>query len=365
MDQNQNQEQPCQICHINLHKYKCPRCSIYTCSVDCVKRHKQESDCSGERDKTHFVSREEYNYSHMMSDYTYLEDVSRRSDTLTRERYKAPAFMDHRSKLLMKKARDMGIQYDVLPAVMTRHKSNKTNYSNNIHQMFWTVECRFSRGTTAQKILEHSIPQAKSIRGIFENMLFAENPQGKGDYKTIRYQVREFKDAGIEQFVVGLKKEGAPKNTFVNLTPHLDKPLRELLRGERVIEFPTIYIWLQEQVNDDVKMEEKVFVEHNPRQRSRRHSKDQQTKKDTENDVTKDETIEQPATSVNDQQAPEEVNDTSKETSENTTVEKLPSPIKVPTATGDNNEENKCIGDQQQGDDDNKPEQLSQQEKEP
>ena len=70
MDQNQDQEQEqqlCQICHTNPHKYTCPRCSIRTCSVDCVKRHKQEKECSGERDKTSFVPRDAYNYSHMMS----------------------------------------------------------------------------------------------------------------------------------------------------------------------------------------------------------------------------------------------------------------------------------------------------------
>ncbi|KAI9492863.1 hypothetical protein BDB00DRAFT_411451 [Zychaea mexicana] len=268
-----DQVQLCQICGINSHKYTCPRCAMQTCSVDCVKRHKNEKECSGERDKTHFVTRDQYNYSHLMSDYTYLEDISRQSDTLTRERLKAPPSMDFRSKMLLKKAREMGIQYDVLPAIMSRHKMNKTNYSNNKHQLYWTIECCFSRKNVAQKILEHSIPHAKSLRGVFENMLFAENPQGKGEYKTIRYQLREFKDAGIDQLVVGLKKEAAHKNTFVDLTPHLDKSIRELLRGERVIEFPTIYIWIRDELDEGVTLEEKIFVEYRPNHRSKRPQK--------------------------------------------------------------------------------------------
>lgn len=57
----------CQVCQQNNWKYKCPRCSIRTCSVDCVKKHKKEQSCSGERSKTHFVKRSEYNYDTMMS----------------------------------------------------------------------------------------------------------------------------------------------------------------------------------------------------------------------------------------------------------------------------------------------------------
>ncbi|KAI7859208.1 hypothetical protein BDC45DRAFT_497136 [Circinella umbellata] len=346
MDQNQDQEQEqqqCQMCNVNPRKYTCPRCSIHTCSVDCVKRHKQENKCSGERDKTSFVSRDKYNYSHMMSDYTYLEDISRRSDTLTRERYKAPAFMDNRSKLIMKKAREMGIQYNVLPAIMTRHKSNKTSYNNNTHQMYWTVECCFHRNNTVQKILEYSIPQAKTIRGMFENMLFVENPQGKVDYNTIRYQARDFKDAGMDQLVIGLKKEGAPKNTFVNLTSHLDRTIRDILRGEKVIEFPTLYIWLQGQLDGNVILEEKVFVEHHPRP-NKRLSKDQQSENSTttekdkgDDDTTKNEATnsnEQPLTTQADERqeaaTEEEMNNINKNEEVANTEEPLLSPSKIP-----------------------------------
>ena len=62
--------QICQVCQINPHKYTCPRCAVHTCSVECVKRHKQEHECTGERDKTHFVGRDDYNYAHMMSGKT-------------------------------------------------------------------------------------------------------------------------------------------------------------------------------------------------------------------------------------------------------------------------------------------------------
>jgi uncharacterized paraquat-inducible protein A len=32
----------CHVCTEFQRKYKCPRCGIFTCSVECVKRHKKE-----------------------------------------------------------------------------------------------------------------------------------------------------------------------------------------------------------------------------------------------------------------------------------------------------------------------------------
>lgn len=37
----------CAICQEKEPKYKCPSCKIKTCSVDCVKIHKQAFECTG------------------------------------------------------------------------------------------------------------------------------------------------------------------------------------------------------------------------------------------------------------------------------------------------------------------------------
>ena len=46
----------CGICHISAPKYTCPRCGARTCSLGCVKKHKNWSECSGERDATAYVA---------------------------------------------------------------------------------------------------------------------------------------------------------------------------------------------------------------------------------------------------------------------------------------------------------------------
>jgi hypothetical protein len=35
----------CEVCTTGAAKYKCPRCFAQTCSLPCVKRHKEESKC--------------------------------------------------------------------------------------------------------------------------------------------------------------------------------------------------------------------------------------------------------------------------------------------------------------------------------
>lgn len=46
----------CEVCKLTVFKYRCPRCLMKTCSLLCVKQHKLTSGCSGQRDKTAFVS---------------------------------------------------------------------------------------------------------------------------------------------------------------------------------------------------------------------------------------------------------------------------------------------------------------------
>lgn len=46
----------CDECKTNDFKYKCPGCSIRSCSLPCVKAHKQRTGCTGKRQQqTEFV----------------------------------------------------------------------------------------------------------------------------------------------------------------------------------------------------------------------------------------------------------------------------------------------------------------------
>lgn len=89
--------------------------------------------------------------------------------------------------------------------------------------------------------------------------MFAESPQGKGSYGIIRHQVKDFVEAGIDQFMIALKKEKAPRGHFVNMTHVKDLQFIDILKGETIIEYPVFYVWLKtdETPKDIIVLEDK------------------------------------------------------------------------------------------------------------
>lgn len=65
----------CMICEVNPKQYKCPACSMLTCSLACCKQHKITSNCTGKRNRVGYVSIRDYNDSNLRDDYHFLEDV--------------------------------------------------------------------------------------------------------------------------------------------------------------------------------------------------------------------------------------------------------------------------------------------------
>ncbi|KAF4793088.1 zinc finger HIT-type containing 6 [Turdus rufiventris] len=74
----------CETCSKEEAKYRCPRCMKYSCSLLCVKKHKLALSCNGVRDKTAFVSVNEFTDLNLLSDYRFLEDVGRTADAAAR-----------------------------------------------------------------------------------------------------------------------------------------------------------------------------------------------------------------------------------------------------------------------------------------
>ncbi|KAI7906020.1 uncharacterized protein BX663DRAFT_428499 [Cokeromyces recurvatus] len=178
----------------------------------------------------------------LILDYTYLEDVARQTDNFTRERVNTVKELKNRgaqarAKILYTVANELGIRYSALPMGMSRNKLNQSNYSKKF-------------------------PNNKPFYAFFENLLLSEKPFGKSAYGIIRHQLREFVDAGIEQFMIALKKEKAPRGHFVNVTDMLHLTFKDVLKGEQIIEYPIFYIWLkqEEQPSDILVLEDKKVL---------------------------------------------------------------------------------------------------------
>mmetsp|Transcript_6821 Transcript_6821/g.12205 ORF Transcript_6821/g.12205 Transcript_6821/m.12205 type:complete len:326 (+) Transcript_6821:186-1163(+) len=76
----------CTICLSKLAKYRCPKCEIETCSVDCVKAHKSQTGCNGIRKRDEYISKSEYDESAWISDLLLLQDTSQHVSLAKRKR---------------------------------------------------------------------------------------------------------------------------------------------------------------------------------------------------------------------------------------------------------------------------------------
>ncbi|MCO5554204.1 hypothetical protein L7F22_007732 [Adiantum nelumboides] len=57
----------CEECKKEVAKYKCPACSLRSCSLPCVRAHKTRTSCSGKRDRTGFVPMDSFDDAQLLS----------------------------------------------------------------------------------------------------------------------------------------------------------------------------------------------------------------------------------------------------------------------------------------------------------
>ena len=61
----------CHVCEKETSKYKCPKCLLLSCSLKCTRQHKIEHGCSGIRDRTAHINKEDMNDLTLLNDYRY------------------------------------------------------------------------------------------------------------------------------------------------------------------------------------------------------------------------------------------------------------------------------------------------------
>mmetsp|Transcript_2590 Transcript_2590/g.2700 ORF Transcript_2590/g.2700 Transcript_2590/m.2700 type:complete len:477 (-) Transcript_2590:280-1710(-) len=74
----------CMVCESSQRQYKCPRCDYFTCSLKCCKQHKLETECNGKRDRTAFISVQDFQEKNLRSDFHFLEDILQTKDSAVR-----------------------------------------------------------------------------------------------------------------------------------------------------------------------------------------------------------------------------------------------------------------------------------------
>lgn len=161
----------CTICRVQPPKYKCPRCGTRTCSLPCIKKHKNWSSCSGERDPTVYVPPKRLRTAAGVDhDYNFLTKIERtveqsekifrdergvipdrqsdvrpnKSARLHKGQSRGRVTLDENSRKwgrdIIQRMQRLGVNVTSLPYGMVRSKENNTTWNKKTRGINWQVE---------------------------------------------------------------------------------------------------------------------------------------------------------------------------------------------------------------------------------
>ncbi|KAF5760967.1 putative Zinc finger, HIT-type [Helianthus annuus] len=227
---------PCDECKTNEFKYKCPGCSVRSCSLPCVKAHKQRTGCTGKRQQlTEFVPLSKFDDNLLLSDYNMLEDVKRIADSAKRRRvslcgsdYGIPLHL----KSLINGARSRRFKLFFLPTGMSKRQTNKTSFNNRWKVFYWTIEWRFH--STDIKLIDHGVNENSNLCSVIQKHL-KPGPTN--------HPLKPFYLEPVESLKFYISKY--PKNPRSPVRElDINAPIRKQLDNLVIIEYPVIHVFL-------------------------------------------------------------------------------------------------------------------------
>ncbi|KAK9120528.1 hypothetical protein Syun_018145 [Stephania yunnanensis] len=226
----------CEECSLNPWKYKCPGCSTRSCSLPCVKSHKNRTSCTGKRPRTEVVPLSQFNDNLLISDYNFLEEAKRIAESAERMRNAVlgnPYFkLPFKLRALKNAAARQKIVLLFLPSGMSKRKQNQTRYNPKTKSVLWMVEWRFH--STDVVLVDKCVDENTSLSAVIEKHL------NQGPWNN---QLRPFCDEKLDslRFFIRKSARGA-KSAFVELD--VEAPMSKQLAGTTIVEYPVIHVYL-------------------------------------------------------------------------------------------------------------------------
>lgn len=230
----------CQECKKSEWKYKCPRCDLRSCGLDCVKAHKARTGCSGKRDRTAFVPLAEFCDNVLVSDYNLLEEMLRQTEAAKRARAPlgAPKNEMHPAMKSLQqqcKMRDTALVY--WPHGMSKRKSNSTFFDRKRKCIFWRIEWTFE-GTDV-RIVNARVDENSTLKSLIEKHF-----EARADNVPVITQLRHFTRCHITELKLYFQKEPCEGNKKIYYELDMESTVRSQLSHKTVFEFPVIHVAL-------------------------------------------------------------------------------------------------------------------------
>ncbi|NWQ65696.1 BCD1 protein, partial [Neopipo cinnamomea] len=235
----------CETCSKEEAKYRCPRCMKYSCSLLCVKKHKLALNCNGVRDKTAFVSVNEFTDLNLLSDYRFLEDVSRTADAAARHCTVHSPATKRLLQCLRNKARGCNIELKTLPVGFTKRRENSTTFNSTENKFYWHLKLVFPH-CHAEYTLKR-VPDDKTLADILKPYI---DPVESDPVVCQRLKIYTGSPQSDVQIL--MKIENRSRNSIRYHELDAGRSLLDNLKGKVIIEYPTLFVFLKTLKNDMV-----------------------------------------------------------------------------------------------------------------
>ncbi|XP_023787606.1 box C/D snoRNA protein 1 [Cyanistes caeruleus] len=235
----------CETCSKEAAKYRCPRCMKYSCSLLCVKKHKLALSCNGVRDKTAFVSVNEFTDLNLLSDYRFLEDVGRTADAAARHCIVHNPATKRLLYCLRNKARGCNIELKTLPVGFTKRRENSTTFNSVENKFYWHLKLVFPH-CHAEYTLK-GVPDDKTLADILKPYI---DPVESDPVVCQRLKI--YTASPLSDVRILMKIENRSRNSIRYNELDASRSLLDNLKGKVIIEYPTLFVVLKTLKNDMV-----------------------------------------------------------------------------------------------------------------
>ncbi|CAH9122829.1 unnamed protein product [Cuscuta epithymum] len=227
----------CQECKLKPWKYKCPGCSRRTCSLPCVKAHKETSGCTGKKPFNDVVPISQFDDNLLLSDYNMLEDVKRVADSAKKmsDRFCCyPQFwLPYPLHSLKRAASSRRTTLLFLPPGMSKREKNLSSYNNRKKFISWTIEWQFHCEKDVV-LMDHRVHEDTNLRSLIEKHL------NLGPWK---HPLKQFCNMPLDSLKFFIRKHHkGHKSPYIQLD--INVPLREQLCNLIILEYPVIHVFL-------------------------------------------------------------------------------------------------------------------------
>ncbi|CAL2045165.1 unnamed protein product [Caenorhabditis brenneri] len=263
----------CRVCLKNEHKYRCPRCDLRSCSLDCSKRHKEEKDCDGVRQPFIKVEKlSQYDSRKSIEDQKFMYSMKEKVG-LGAEQTALPGsevtHSDGEDKTLdpnaLRYSTNSPTERYLINAARFRHiwlgftdlQDNESRHEQHSDTVFWNMKISFKKQTAdgSVDVFEKTIaniPETIRITTVLKQFF---KPRQYGcivsESDLDLEKLKPFIDRGIDEINVYMEVHGISDRFYGVIH---DKTILEMTRNRVIADYPKLIVTLKDEFIEDMQL---------------------------------------------------------------------------------------------------------------